>query len=435
MEQVADSASPQSSLRLDTGVPTPVSGEASSPTYSGGIPPASRDYLGNLPGQLPAGARSVSAGYPIRVGSDFQSPSDEILGRLRRLEAELAEERQLNAHHRKSLEAELTNERDLHSQTKQELEQKAYALTETHKRWKDIVKEFNQFQAETQNFLQLDDQILVQKASQLRFNIRNVAIRHFGDDRVGPDTAALPESWEYIASLYPIDWQHFEALVYEPQKRGMIAQAVLWAYLTTDIFSQFRWAGNNVAGAFHHFRELIDPVGDSGWLKTMSKGQQEEGRKYSMWKANTTTLLVGSMGLDDDAGRNLRWTFAGEKAAQVASKLRCLTSTRTEPLTAVIQEIIVEALELDLQISRQVARVDWVSSQHVDTWHFDPDSMEPEGNPDIYLNLILAPGLVKRGKSNGEDFGTIVTLLKMQAACGPVDICARDGSRGVQLRR
>ncbi|KAI1155422.1 hypothetical protein F4825DRAFT_407706 [Nemania diffusa] len=377
----------------------------------------SHSFLNNNASHLPHAPQSVSDRAPTPHGPGTQTPSEDILGRMKKLETELAEERAL------------------HSQINQELERTRKALAETHRRWKDTVKEFNQFQAQTQKFTQLDDQLLVQKVSQLRFNIRNTALRHFAEDRVVLDKNTLPACWEYITPFQPINSHDFETLVYDPQKRSMVVQAVLWAYLTTDIFSQFRWAGNKVAGAFHNLGELMDPLGDTVWPKTLDKDQLEEGRRYATWKANTAALLVEAIGLDRDTGRELQYIFAEEKAAQISDKLRCLSSSRSEHLVGAIRDIIVEALELDLLISRQIAHVDWICGRHIDTWHFRSDFMEPDGNADRYLNLVLAPGLAKSGRSDGEDFGTTVLLLKMQVACGPVDICSQGGSQGTQVHR
>jgi hypothetical protein len=208
-------------------------------TSSSGIQHGSRGLFENASGQQPYDPQRFSDGTPTPHGPSIQAPTEDILGRLKKLENELTEERQL------------------HNQTNQELERNRQALAETHRRWKDTVREFNQFQAQTQKFIQLDDQVLVQKASQLRFNIRNTALQHFAEERLALDRNTLPGCREYITLFHPINQHDFETLVYQPQKRSMVVQAVLWAYLTTDIFSQFRWAGNKVAGAFHNLRELI----------------------------------------------------------------------------------------------------------------------------------------------------------------------------------
>ncbi|KAJ8120720.1 hypothetical protein ONZ43_g2643 [Nemania bipapillata] len=381
-----------------------------------------RVFLDDISTQQPYGLQNLPDETPTPRGPDIQAPSEDtlILDRLKKLEAELAEERRLhNQTHQeldqfKKLEAELAEEKQLHSQTYQELERNRQALAETHKRWKDTVKEFNQFQAQTQKFIQLDDQVLVQKASQLRFNIRNTALKHFAEERIVPDGNAAPRM-----------------LVYEPHKRSMLVQAALWAYLTTSILSQSRWAGDTVSGAFQQFGDKIGPLEDRIWPRTLDEDQVEEGRKYATWKASTTALLVQAMGLDRNNGHELRLRFAEEKAKKVSSYLRCLSASKTEHLETAIRDIIMEALELDLLISRQIAHVDWISARQMeDTWHFRPDFMEPDGNADRYMNLVLAPGLAKSGKSDGEDFGTTVLLLKMQVSCGPVDVRQQGTSQG-----
>ncbi len=84
-------------------------------------------------------------------------------------------------------------------------------------------------------------------------------------------------------------------------------------------------------------------------------------------------------------------------------------------------KIINDAVSLYREISRQVATVIWV----FENGKFDPSSMELEagenpkaGNHEV--QLIVSPGLKKRGKSTGEDFKVENTLLLMEVSCEPV---------------
>ncbi len=84
-------------------------------------------------------------------------------------------------------------------------------------------------------------------------------------------------------------------------------------------------------------------------------------------------------------------------------------------------KIINDAIALDREISRQVATVIWV----FENGKFDPSSMELEAGENSNaenheVQLIVAPGLKKRGKSTGEDFKVENMLLLMEVSCKPV---------------
>jgi hypothetical protein len=87
--------------------------------------------------------------------------------------------------------------------------------------------------------------------------------------------------------------------------------------------------------------------------------------------------------------------------------------------------ILDNALALDREISRQVARVDWVFGSEEMSTMFDSRAMELEkGETPSTTNkevlLVVAPAMTKRGKSTGEDFKVENTLLPMEVSCKPV---------------
>lgn len=69
--------------------------------------------------------------------------------------------------------------------------------------------------------------------------------------------------------------------------------------------------------------------------------------------------------------------------------------------------IVMEALIIDKMISKQVAEV---------TWLFDYDMARGERRASDVQNvwLVVAPGMIKRGKSTGEDFNVGNTLLERE---------------------
>lgn len=81
-------------------------------------------------------------------------------------------------------------------------------------------------------------------------------------------------------------------------------------------------------------------------------------------------------------------------------------------------DIVGEAITLDQELSRQVAKFSWV---------FESEESDPSDSRKKYFQLPVAPGLKKRGKSSGEDFKTEISLLPVEVSYVPV---VMDGERG-----
>ncbi len=91
-----------------------------------------------------------------------------------------------------------------------------------------------------------------------------------------------------------------------------------------------------------------------------------------------------------------------------------------------LRRILAEAITLDREISRQVARVEWPFPANEAKLVFDPEKMElePEQGPDTpaagqEVHLVTAPAMVKRGTPTGADFKTESLLLPFEVSCEP----------------
>ncbi|OTA53094.1 hypothetical protein K449DRAFT_470197 [Hypoxylon sp. EC38] len=322
---------------------------------------------------------------------------------------------------------------DKEQQAKKELEKE---LGDMRTRWKETVKEFNRFQAESQTFVQLDDQELIQKVSQLRFNIRNFVLRHFESNQPTPlkDSRACLHN---ILKFYPNilgSFEEFEYWMQIPPRRTMVLRAFLWAFLTRDILGEFRWAGKDVAGAFYYMRKSL-----SSFLGDTSGGTLEEiqaQRKFHTWKANTTTLVAEWMKLDQQDGRREREGFAIDKAKEIYRYLAAFSASKDREVIGDMSNIITEALDLDLLLSKQVASVRWWYGAGEETQRFDPETMDLEGEVGNHVCLFLAPAVLKQGKSNGESFDRTNLLLKMQVTCQPIEaVVPPEVDRGLDARK
>jgi hypothetical protein len=84
--------------------------------------------------------------------------------------------------------------------------------------------------------------------------------------------------------------------------------------------------------------------------------------------------------------------------------------------------ILDEVLNLDKEISRQVAGVHWLFQERWFSPVFDASTMvlekgETPPEEKQHISLVTSPGFVKRGKSTGEDFDNVALLLPMEVSC------------------
>lgn len=164
----------------------------------------------------------------------------------------------------------------------------------------------------------------------------------------------------------------------------------------------------------------IEPVGDD----TLSSGLEAK-RKFQMWRASTTALLLDAKKLDQrddhEAHRGLN-----EKVESICQSLRPFSKSKYKELIDQLFRIVNEALNLDMLISKQVAEVVWDSDLQRNSGQFNQDSMElwrgkKQTGDSGHVWLVSAPGMIKRGKSTGEDFNVENILLKMEVAWEPQD--------------
>lgn len=135
------------------------------------------------------------------------------------------------------------------------LQKKDQELDDLRKRWKQAISELNKFMAQDQRFYQVTDQEFTQKATQLRFNIRNFADQQFGGKLI--DTRGLHPFWQLIEGYFEISYDSFEACMKDPSRRSMIVGAFLWAVLTKDVFGNFCWAGTSVSSAMSRLGQVL----------------------------------------------------------------------------------------------------------------------------------------------------------------------------------
>lgn len=173
---------------------------------------------------------------------------DQAQIHLNRKEQELNNLRQANAELKRKVQ-ELS---ELHNRNKANLQKE---LDDCRKRWRQACFDLNKFQARGQGICQVTDNELQQKATQLRFNIRNFAEQQFrGELRDAKDFSSL---WNTINKYLRKSFDSFKVCKKDRSRAPKILGVFLWAFLKNDVFDKFCWAGTQVSRAMLGLGQIL----------------------------------------------------------------------------------------------------------------------------------------------------------------------------------
>ena len=115
--------------------------------------------------------------------------------------------------------------------------------------------------------------------------------------------------------------------------------------------------------------------------------------------------------------------FLDNEVKSICKYLILFSKSKDRDLNGQVFDIVKEAVELDKLISKQVAELQWLTLERNESRHLNAETMNVEQgkkptDASQSVFLVLAPGLIKRGKSTGEDFDVQYILLKMEVSCG-----------------
>jgi hypothetical protein len=152
----------------------------------------------------------------------------------------------------------------------------------------------------------------------------------------------------------------------------------------------------------------------------------EAERKFQIWSATTTGFVFDS--IDMTEGSEAYKFVQSEKEylkSRVCETIDPFMRSRESGHSQDLLRIMDNALALDSEICRQVARVEWVFPSRKLDIMYDPAAMELEkGEKPSKVNqkvlLAVSPAMKKRGKSTGEDFKAENILVPMEVSCEPV---------------
>ncbi|KAL3455941.1 hypothetical protein BJX64DRAFT_294551 [Aspergillus heterothallicus] len=328
----------------------------------------------------------------------------------------------------RTLDTETTDRQRLQTENAR----KAADLDVLRKRWKAAARELDKARSQNQGFYQVTDNYLIDLTQQLRYNIRNFAIQYFGGELKNgkPTLESKPAYWDkYMAPTTPGSLD-CEVLIMSSERRPSVVQAFLWRFLAGHIFDQFRWAAEN-AITLRNLCRLLRP--DCQYPDVKKPSTPEEERKFQAWVAGTTALVIEAL---NTPGRSRSTESRAEALAiKVRETLDPFLVVEDQSYGSELHRILDEALKLDKEICRQIARIEWVYPPLVKEVEFDPVTMRlgtgevaSKGDERQLVRLVVCPAMKKRGKSTGEDFNVETLLVPMEVSCEPVNAPAGPAS-------
>ena len=197
---------------------------------------------------------------------------------LKRMEFDLREkERQLNDFQIQYKEDLATKEEQISSleelvqtiRTKQEQElkelthgfeadiiQKNREVADIRSMWKQVAKDLGKYKAQDTVVDQVTDSELTQKATQIKYNVRNLAYQHFGGELNSGRN--LQGACQNLQSQLQVPPEFLKACINSPVKRPMLVGAVLWDFLVKDIFETFWWGGSRGHRGMENLTEILE---------------------------------------------------------------------------------------------------------------------------------------------------------------------------------
>ncbi|KAJ5782154.1 hypothetical protein N7457_003928 [Penicillium paradoxum] len=350
------------------------------------------------PDGRPYETRSPSTPPNSESLSALEHANIELRARLEKTEGDLAAERSLHEQTRKEqgvLRQSLDDGKVELKQMENDKERWKRMAGDRKKQLRETTRELNRFISSTQGFSKMDDSEFHNKAEQLRGDIRNITLCHL----------ATADELDISDSTYALFKQRLrlpESILGECLQsssiRPEIVQAFLWETLRADVFSRFRWVPQLPAEAMNAMSIFLAP-----FQTPESEIVPDAKRKFHTWRATTTNIMMECLALDQEQVMRDASKLCQEQAKLTANDL----SDLLQPLhQGVFEELLVEIFDQTLVLSEmidtQLASITWSDSKR----KHKTEAHSEKGHPrnDKAFRLIVAPGLMRRGKSSGDSF-------------------------------
>ncbi|KAL4924495.1 uncharacterized protein BDV17DRAFT_295390 [Aspergillus undulatus] len=323
------------------------------------------------------------------------------------------------------LEKLLDEQRALNEEVISERDKAKAQAEENWKLWKNTARELRRIK-QTPTHHQVTDSQLTGLIQQLKYAIRDFAVQYFK----GVSRSRIPEDRFDIWNSYMVPTtpgtDAYQEYIKSPSRCASIIQAMLWRLLDDRVFGKFAWAGK--AG---------DSLCDLRFY--MKHAFRHEGfpdpeleRKFQIWSAEATALVLQMCDFTEGSQEYKRvQNTRREIRDDFFSLADQYLATRSNAPVQDFRRILDTAMALDREIHRQAARINWEFLRPDARVGFEPKLMEVEKGqqrpkPTQPVLLVVAPGVTKRGRSDGQDFQAEEQLLvPMEVSCQlPSDIPA-----------
>ncbi|KAH8203364.1 hypothetical protein TruAng_002459 [Truncatella angustata] len=336
----------------------------------------------------------------------------------------------------------LTSKSDL-LRAQNELEQARLSLETVTKKWKKTASELNNLRSQESRLYQLLDADLDGLVQGLRYEIRNFSFSFQYSAINSPEQFLQPQSdglENYmVEAMEELHGNHGHRI--SETMGPALVQSFLWRVLVSEIFEQFRWAPqlqssitdvyNILHPGGHHSDRFLPQYPltrvfldrDCHSRQGISTGREAE-RKFQIWKATTSALILESMECEgEEKCRRRMVKFTSDISALIIDVVKPF-ALGSDKISDQLELIINMFIGLDEKICRQATRVDWLFPSLQHSAQFNPETMAARGReippePGQHVDMIVAPGLKKRGRHMGEDFESEYLLLKMDVICTP----------------
>ncbi|CAG9989531.1 unnamed protein product [Clonostachys byssicola] len=290
------------------------------------------------------------------------------------------------------------------------------------------VSELNKSMRLNQGSDQSTDTQLVQKLVELRNDIRTWSLTYFITTSENASKLSRHDLMKILdkTKVHSFTRENFfERSLQDPTIRPTVVRSILWKVLQCGIFRQYLW----VMGPFMS-RSVKDTHNFLSFhmVKKHTQDSNEKSHKFNIWRANGSAMF--SQAPDPDQKRTNRDQIITKWVATIIVLLKPLFANQDQKdVEDDLYQIIDQALALDEELCQQVADVSVQylrDSAGLVKLRFDSDAMTTEiGSKDATagdaVSAILAPALVKRGNSAGNQFDKQILLVPMEVICQPAE--------------
>ncbi|KAF0326690.1 hypothetical protein GQ607_006030 [Colletotrichum asianum] len=350
---------------------------------------------------------------PYTGQSESQTPSHETVAK---------QEYDREISRRKDIEAELEAKDRKLAECEIKLKDSETSLVAVRKKWKEAATDLDQMKSSQQRGIYyMTDSELKDSVTRLRYNISRFAIQYFGG-RLPRETSVErivdsrdSKGWRTLSKF--IGGRDITiAYIESDRRRSYIIQALIWDIVYYDIFGEALWAGRKSSA----FKSLSDhfqtPERNEG-----SDSDIEVCRRFCRWRAETAALIVESINSSRSERERCNQSLS-EKINSVCSYVckHVMPLTRhTQGLREEILDILQEAAMLDESMKRQAVRLGWTFAKSQKPFESTSMTLVSGESWDAQMDgmwVTISPGLVRQGKSTGEDFGIETRLLSTEVS-------------------